>query len=87
MWKILSRFLTQKVFISVRFSVASHKQEMCVSHYHRETVNENKHFKERKTLVSSSYLIRQTYVNRALPSLHEGSLEITRTVPLNCKNI
>ena len=27
-------------------------------------------------------MIRQSFVNRALPSLHGGSLEITLTVPL-----
>ena len=55
----------------------------CASHTLRETENENKQF---KNIISNSYLIRKafkgTVVNRALPSLHEGSLEITRTVPL-----
>ena len=40
----------------------------------------------RKTTISSTYLIRQrfkdTVVNRTLPPLHGGSLEITRTVSL-----
>ena len=40
-----------------------------------------------KALINNSYLIRQSFmgtvVNRALPSLHKGSLEITLTVPWN----
>ena len=43
-------------------------------------------FKETKTLISNSYLIKQvfevTLVNRTLPSLHETKLEVRLTVPL-----
>ena len=49
----------------------------------RETSIENKQFKGTKTLISNLCLIRKTVkdivVNRALPSLHGGSLEITLT--------
>ena len=45
-------------------------------------------FKARKTTIFSTLLIRYgfkgTVVNRALLSLHGGSLEITLTVPLMC---
>jgi len=43
-------------------------------------------FKDTKTLISNSYLIKQvfkvTVVNRTLPSLHAAKLEVTLTVPL-----
>ena len=51
--------------------------------------NENKQFKETKTLMSNSYLIRQrlqgqgTVVNREYSSLKKRSLKITLTVPFN----
>ena len=40
-------FRTQKVFISVSFSIASYKQEPCKSPFvfRREPTNENKQFK------------------------------------------
>ena len=51
-----------------------------------ETHREINNFRVRKTTVSSIFLSDQgfngTVVNRALPSFHGGSLEITLTVPL-----
>ena len=59
----------------------------CVSHFCRETANKNKHFKVTKTLIfNSDKAFKGTVVNRALPSLNRGFLEITRTVPLNTFN-
>ena len=59
----------------------------CASIFHGETANENK---ETKIFVSNSYLadkaLKGTFFTRALPSLYEGSLEITLTVPLNLVN-
>ena len=51
----------------------------------------NKHFFSQKNMmISSTFLIRLgfkgTVVNRALPSLHGRSFEITLTVPLKVKN-
>ena len=46
-------FMTQEVFMSVGFSLASYKQEMLKS-LRRETANGKKQFKERKTLISNS---------------------------------
>ena len=51
-------FLIRKVFIYESFSMAFYKQEMR-GHFRRETANENDHFKETKTLISNSHLIRQ----------------------------
>ena len=87
MLKIISVFLLEKCF-----SISSYKQEIFASHFRRKTSNENKQFKEKKPWISNLYLIRQSFkgtvVNRALLSLHGGSLEITRTVPfrvvINC---
>ena len=46
----------------------------------------NTPFKETKTLITNSFLTRKafkaTVANLELPSLHEGSLKITLTVPL-----
>ena len=58
----------------------------CASHFCREPANENKQLKK-KSLISFTYLIREkafkgTIVNQTSPSLNEGSLEITLTVPL-----
>ena len=53
-----------------------------------EKLTEINTFQVRKTTVYSYFFIRLrlrykgTVVNRALPSLHGGSLEITLTVPL-----
>ena len=48
-----------------------------------------KQFKETKTWISYSYFIRHsvkgTVINRAMPSLNEGSLEITLTLPVSLK--
>ena len=41
-------FLTQQVFISISFFVASHKQEMRLSYFHRETANEKNSLKKQK---------------------------------------
>ena len=73
-------FLTRKVFISVSFSIDSYMQGM------RKYLSQRNRKTEKKTFILSySYLIRQSFkgivLNRALPSLYEGSLEITLTVP------
>jgi len=70
------------VYFSLRFSIASHKQEMR-NPSRRETAIENKQFKETKTLISNSYLIRQsfrgTFVNQAdaEPSSVRGGEDFT----------
>jgi len=65
------------VFISVSFLIATYKQK---SHFRRETANENKQF----NLKHKKYnlIFKGTVVNRALPYLHGGSLEVMLTVPL-----
>ena len=41
----------------------------------------------RETTISSDEGFNGTVVNRAMPSFHGDLLEITRTLPLNIKNI
>ena len=41
----------------------------------------------RETTISSDEGFNGTFVNRAMPSFHVALLEITRTLPLNIKNI
>ena len=72
MWKIQSFFSYSKMFISVRNA--------------QITFAEKAQMKNRTTLISKSYWIRQSFVvNRALPSLQGVSLEITLTIPLRIK--
>ena len=42
----------------------------------RETSNENKQFKEIKTWISSSYVIRKTFLNQVLTFLHGIKLPV-----------
>ena len=60
MWKIPSFFSESKNIFSVSFSIDSHKPGIRKLFFCRETANENQQFKETKTLISNSYLIRQT---------------------------
>ena len=80
-------FLNKK-FLRVFPLVFINKECACHCHFRREIANENKQFKETYTWIPSSYswsdkAFEETAANRALPSLHRGSLEITLTVLLN----
>ena len=86
MWKILSFFSLNKCFF-LWVSPLLLKKKECGSHYHRELTNENKQFRETKSLISNSYFIRElafkgTVVKRTFPSLLVGSVKIVLTVPL-----
>ena len=82
MWKILSFPWLEKCLISPLLLI----RKKCANPFCREPANENKQFKKTKTLISNSYLIRQSFYGyhckSALPSWHGESLEITLTVPL-----
>ena len=68
--KYLRFFSTRKVFISASFSLL-HIGMKCASHFCSETANENKQFKETKTLFIihtwSEKVSEGTVVNRPLP--------------------
>ena len=86
MWKILSFFSLNKCFF-LWVSPLLLKKKECGSHNHRELTNENKQFRETKSLISNSYFIRElafkgTVVKRTFPSLLVGSIKIVLTVPL-----
>ena len=57
MWKIKPFFLTRNLFDSSNFYIHLYK-ELCASHFRIEPANENEQFKETKTWISYSYLIR-----------------------------
>ena len=80
-------FLTQKVFFFLWVNQLLLKKKECGSHYHREPTNENKQFRETKSLISNSYFTREiafkgTVVKRTFPSLLVGSIKIMLAVPL-----
>ena len=81
-------FLTRKVFISLSLFIASYNKKSA-SHFCRETAKENKHFKGTKTCkliqTRTDKAIKGSVVNRALSSLHRGSLDIPHTVPIKQK--
>ena len=62
---------------------------MPVTFAEKPQMKKNKQFKETKTWISYSYFIRhsvkETVINREMPSLNEGSLEITLTLPVSLK--
>ena len=73
-------FWLRKVFKSVNFSIVSYKHEM-----HQVTFAEKPQIK-----INSSYSVKAlkgTVVNRALPSLHGGSLKIAFTIPVKGFNV
>ena len=75
-------FLTQKVFISVSFSIASIINKKCASHFRRVTAIKNKQPKKRKT-ISNSYLIRKGFQGYLCKSgIAMRTDKITLTVPL-----
>ena len=67
----------------MNFFIFSNEQEIRKSLSRRDTANENKQFKETKKLINilSDSAFKGTVVNQALPSLLDGLLEITLTVP------
>ena len=71
------RFRSFSASKSVYFSEFLYCYKKCASHFLRETRNKTKHY---KGTTQNAYLIRQSFkvtiVNRALPSLHGGSVEI-----------
>ena len=62
------------------------RQEMRNCHFRRKTANENKQFKETNTLISNSYLIRQSFQGyRCESGIVICQLEITLRVHLKKK--
>ena len=57
-WKKKSFLWLEKCLFLIIYSLLLISKE-CSSHFCRETVNENKQFKETRTWISNSYLIRQ----------------------------
>ena len=79
MWKISSfSWLKKCLFWGIYPLLLLGKK--CANHFCRESEKENKHFKETKLWPKihtwSDKAFKDTIVNRASPSLHEGSLEI-----------
>ena len=70
-------FPYRKVIILGKLILTSKK---CASHYCRETADETRYFIHTN---QTKVLRVLRFVNQALPSLHEGLLEITLTIPLN----
>ena len=85
MWKILTFFLYQSLLLS--FSIAFYNQEKCASDFFRETAYEINSLQKQKYYYLYRKSFKGTVVNRALSSLHGGSLEITFTVPLICLSL
>ena len=76
--------LTHKVFISASFFGLPYKKK-CAIHFPWEKSNGNKPFKEKNRWYLRGWdkIFKGTVVNRALPTLLGGSLEITLTVSLS----
>ena len=70
--------MTRKLFISVNFSIAFYKHEMCNSLLQRNH-KEDEQFKLTKTWISNSYLIRQNFQSCKIGPCHlcmEGNLKL-----------
>ena len=61
MWKISSFLWLEKCSILWVSPLLFFINKKCVIHFRREPANENKHLNGTKTLISNSYLIRQSF--------------------------